>query len=97
MGFIFFLIILFFSALPVIRENLYWKTHPHSYLADGTPIYMDRFGVDYINGERIIYHRCPDNRMLWLGAKTGTIYYDSKDPNKQVLWTEREKELMRAR
>lgn len=97
MGFVFFLIILFFAYLPVLKENIYWKTHPISYFVDGTPMYMDRFGVSYVNGEKLVTHRLSNNRVIWVGAKTGTIYYDSKDPNKQVLWTEREKELMRAR
>lgn len=96
MGILVFLIILFFAYLPVLEENIYWRTHPHRYFVDGTPLYMDRFGVSYVNGEKLVVHRLSNNRVIWVGAKTGTIYYDSKDPEKQLVLTEGDKLLGRA-
>lgn len=96
MGILIFLIILFFAYLPVLKDNIYYKTHPFRYFVDGTPLYMDRFGVSYVNGERLVTHRLSNNRVIWVGAKTGTIYYDSEDPNKRLVLTEFDKWLGRA-
>jgi hypothetical protein len=96
MGILVFLIILFFAYLPVLEENIYWRTHPHRYLTDGTPVYLDRHGNMYINNERVDVIKLSGWRFIWMGRKTKTIYYDSKDPEKQFILTERDKLLGRA-
>lgn len=77
------------SAIKAGIDNAKSMSKPRYYWKNGTPIYFDRFGHQWTNGERIVekydIHR---KSTLYVGAKSGKVY---RDTQKEYL-DERERE-----
>jgi len=68
---------------------------PTQYLNDGTPVYRDRVGDSYINGEKTYqdWYADENNHSHWVvvGEKTKKVYYDTYDRRCEIdrEWDER--------
>lgn len=69
------------SAIKCGLENKESMSRPSYYLKDGTPVYRDRTGETYINGEKTYEEYKIDSygheHWMTVGCQTGKIYQDS--------------------
>lgn len=65
-------------------ENEKVKSQTYKIDEKGRPTYMDRYGKEYINGEKVIPKIIYGNnlRTVYVGQRTGTVY---RDPNDRFL------------
>lgn len=67
------------SAIKCGIKNANMMSTPHHYLKDGTPVYIDRLGKEYINGEQIEYRfDSKSKQLLGVGKNSGRIYIDPR-------------------
>lgn len=58
-------------------ENHEMMKKPHHFLDDGTPVYLDRLGSEYINGEKVVPRFNYDlQRLQQVGEISGRVYFD---------------------
>lgn len=83
MGILITAFIFFIASIPVIIENIECFLKPREYLKDGTPVYYDRFGRKYINGERIITTYIDGCGYMEFGEKTRKLYKNPVEEKKK--------------
>lgn len=71
------------SAIKCGLENIDSMSKPQYEYKNGTKVYMDRKGRQYVNGEpcyeKVSYDGNHERHLYLVGAKTGKIYHDSHD------------------
>lgn len=86
------------SAIKRGLENMDAMSKPSEYLEDGTPVYTDRFGDMYVNGEKLYqkYYRDQYGNEHWtfVGEKSKKVYIDSYDRKCRIsnVYDERDKQ-----
>lgn len=77
-------------------DNAQMKRESFSYTDKGEPTYYDRNGNRYINGEKVIATYDYDNhKLVYAGQRTGKVYYDPEQAQRDKLdgWSEKRKQM----
>lgn len=85
------------SAIKAGWNNMQCMSKPYDYLKDGTPVYRDRTGTTYINGEKTYQDWYADknghSHWITVGSQTKKVYDDTYDKKMAIEkeWDEKNK------
>lgn len=86
LGALIFGVALIGSAIKCGLENTDMKSKPHSYMDDGTPVYIDRKCRTYINGEQVVpTYDYNEHRTVFTGKNSKRVYYDPEVAQRKRL------------
>lgn len=86
------------SAIGAGIDNAKSLSKPFTHLKDGTPVYVDRKGQRYINGEKVIQkYDARTDSMRDVGEKSGKIYFDERDTQRERIAKRNERDRREAK